>query len=451
MSLTGLAFLLVFAGGLTLSVIRGPVWGLYTYIAVFYLHPPSRWWGVGLPDVRWALVAAAVTLVCVMVRRRDPDKPHFLTRPLAQIFLLFVLWMWIQAPWVISEYHMDGVILFTKYFVLLYLIYEILNDENDVRNFLLAHVVGCFYLGWLAYNLTSGGRLEGVGGPGIDDSNTMAMHLGTGVIVGAMLLMTEKSWRFWLVFLTLPFLLNGMILGNSRGAFLGLFVGGFTLMLLKPPEFTKRFWLFGALGGVLFLMLAHDYFWERISSLTAVTSEEKELDKSAASRLVVVQAQFEMLVDHPMGVGHKGTAVLSPDYISAEFLTSDPYDDNARAARSSHNTVMSVVVDHGIPGIALLIALLVWCRRAIRATTKAAVASVRARGYAAAVACALVTAIVAGMFSPYLKAEIHYWLLSLLMSLEAMLVARRRRSSSDVVSSRGATQSDRRSAHLVHH
>ena len=42
MSLTGIAFLLLYTGGLGAALIRGPKWGLWTYMMVFYLHPPSR-------------------------------------------------------------------------------------------------------------------------------------------------------------------------------------------------------------------------------------------------------------------------------------------------------------------------------------------------------------------------------------------------------------------------
>ena len=59
MSLTGLAFLLAFAAGIGLAVMRHPLFGLYTYIAVFYLHPPSRWWGETLPDLRWSLLGGS--------------------------------------------------------------------------------------------------------------------------------------------------------------------------------------------------------------------------------------------------------------------------------------------------------------------------------------------------------------------------------------------------------
>ena len=50
MSLTALAFVATYAYGLLRAFTSHPGWGLVTYMAVFYLHPPMRWWGASLPD-----------------------------------------------------------------------------------------------------------------------------------------------------------------------------------------------------------------------------------------------------------------------------------------------------------------------------------------------------------------------------------------------------------------
>jgi hypothetical protein len=416
MAATSLAFLILFLGGLGLCVVRGPVWGLYTYVAVFYLHPPSRWWGAFLPDLRWSLVAAAVTFLCVVFRKRSESlRPPFFAHGIAWIFLLYVLWIWIQTPFAVSDTQIEGAVLFTKYFVLMYMIYVIVDSSDRVRDFLLLHVAGCFYLAWLAYTSVGGGRLEGVGGPGIDDSNTMSMQFATGIIAGSVLLMTERGWRFWLPAVSMPFLVNGLMQGSSRGAFLGLVAGGLCLFWLKPRAYRKQFLAFGVLGLLLFAYLANQMFLERMGTLTAVTSDEAELDFSAASRFVIMRAQWQMFLDHPLGAGHEGTAQLSPAYLAPEYLTRGA---DGTLARSSHNTFMSVLVDQGVPGIMLLAMLLVWVWRSIGAVTKRSGTVPRVWGYGAAISAALAVAAVAGQFSPYLKAEVQYWLLGLLLCMK---------------------------------
>ena len=67
MSLTAIGFVGVFALLVVLAFVRHPVWGLYGYMWVFYNHPPARWWGHELPDLRLSLIAAIVTVVAMLI------------------------------------------------------------------------------------------------------------------------------------------------------------------------------------------------------------------------------------------------------------------------------------------------------------------------------------------------------------------------------------------------
>ncbi|MFK8053413.1 MAG: O-antigen ligase family protein [Woeseiaceae bacterium] len=428
MSLTGLLFMMTYLGGLGLAFARGPIFGLWTYMAVFYLHPPSRWWGVGLPPMRWALFAALVTLIALIIQNgRDKKqsnnevRPDFFSHGFSVYFLIFVVWMWLQAPWVLSPVHMDGVILFTKYLLMIYLIYSIVKTEEQIVGTVVVHMVGCVYLGWLAFNAGGGGRLEGVGGPGIDDSNSMSMQLGTAVLGGAALMLRERQWfRLGFLMIMMPLILNGMVQGNSRGAYVGLVCAGLLVWWMKPKDVKARFTLFASVAVVGLLAVAPVTFWERISTLTAATDDDKEFDNSASSRIVIMKAQFEMFADYPLGAGHKGTAELSADYMDDAWLTNSNSDPNAGRARASHNTYLSVMVDHGIVGVILMIMILLWtyrtirkCRRRLRKNSSALLVLVAIGG-------ALTMVGAAGMFAPYLKAEVMYWFLALLMSISVL-------------------------------
>ena len=155
MSLTGLAFLVVYLGGLTLAIVRHPRFGLYTYLAVFYLDPPSRWWGASLPEVRWSMVAALVTMVAALRVKSKADKPSWSSTTPARLLIVFTVWMWIQNAWALAPpEHLEASILFTKYVVLYYLLYTLLDTPEEVGNILLVHVLGCAFLGWLGVFLT---------------------------------------------------------------------------------------------------------------------------------------------------------------------------------------------------------------------------------------------------------------------------------------------------------
>ena len=189
MTLTGLLFMLGFFGGLGLALARHPIYGLYTYLAVFYADPPSRWWGHFLPDLRWSFTAAIVTLIAIWWRLpKIPGRQAWYSTAPAKIMIVFVIWFWILSFWALDlRQHLGAAVLVTKYLAVYYLFYKLADSPGKITGILLAHLAGCLYLGIIAFGADASERLDGVGGPGINDSNTLGMHLATGVAVGAML------------------------------------------------------------------------------------------------------------------------------------------------------------------------------------------------------------------------------------------------------------------------
>lgn len=422
MSLTGSIFMLAFAMSAGLALFVRPIFGLYLYVAVFYLHPPSRWWGEALPEVRWSLVAAVVTLISLYIHRKSsaPQEPGTLLvasrwyeTTIAKGLIAYTLWMWIQAPWVISDAHMSGVILFSKYVLLFYLIVKIIDNMDDLAGFCLAHVIGCAYLGWLIYLAPDGGRLEGVGGPGIDDANTLGMHLATGLFFAAFQMLSTTGWQRWVTVVSIPLILNGIIQTETRGAAVGILAGGLAAIILKPARYRKRFYFFAIMGVLAVLVVANESFIERMQTMRASVSETSEWDNSAKIRVEVAKAQLRMFAEHPLGVGHQGTAILSRDYLDEQLLAGDSGD------RASHNTLLSILVDQGLVGILIFSMMALSIMRMLRQIKR--VERVGLPGhfgfYLAMLGGSIVVIYAAGMFAQYLKAEIQIWVLALLAVL----------------------------------
>jgi hypothetical protein len=422
MSLTGLAFAAAFFGAMGLALFRHPMYGLYAYVAVFYLHPPSRWWGASLPDLRWALLAAAVTLIATWRIPKDPTRESWISMTPAKLLLAYTVWLWIQQAWALSPSDQNDIcILFTKYVVLFYLIYRLVDTPQKVMYFLVAHVMGCAYLGWLAYNARISGRLEGVGGPGIDEANALAMQMSTGVAIAAMLMLGAKGWVRWVSFAAMPFMLNTMVLAGSRGAFVALLGTGMVLWYLKPAKHRGLFYAYGILGAVLFAILANQIFLTRIDTLAAVTQEDATVDRSAESRVVLFKAQWEMAKRYPFGAGHRGTAVLSTQYLDPMFL-SRKYEHGrvTIGQRSSHNTFMTSLVEQGVLGAILFLSLWWWVAKALVRLKRSYAGNLENAQIAtlcAAVGGALAAVLVAGQFVDYLKVEVQFWCMILLACL----------------------------------
>ncbi len=427
------AFVLAFFGCVVLAFARHPIFGLYAYFLAFYIHPPSRWWGAMLPDLRWSFLAGGVAIVAMYAHRRrlsTEQRAWFATVPGAAL-LTFVLWFWIQNGWALAQStHFSASVQFTKYIVAFYLVYRLAHDKGAARSILLLHVGGCFFLGLLCAfaGRDMGDRLNGVGGPGLDDANTLGMYLATGVVVGAMLVLSETGWRRIAAALAVPVMLNGLILTGSRGAFLGMVVGGLVLFYLRPP---KRTWVFvaaGIVGVAGAVSLMDQKFIDRMLSIKAAALESEEMDSSAESRWVIIDAQFRMATQYPHGAGHRGTAELSPIFLDERWLTRASPD--GPAMRSSHNTFMTVLVEQGIPGAIIYGWICLWVLRTVFTLRRLPRQGVPYDTVTpAAASCAAIAVIwTAGHFTDYLIAEVQFWLFAVLAaSVERIRLARQAR------------------------
>jgi hypothetical protein len=423
--LSALAFAAGFAGLAIAAFARHPIYGVFLYLATFYVHPPSRWWSGWLPDLRWALLAAAVAIGATSLHRRTEGdrRGSWLATVPALVLTLYTAWMWVQALWALdSKAHFEATVQMTKYLVAYYLIWRVADTPQRLTDVLLFHVLGCFYLGWVAFNvgLSDGSRLNGVGGPGIDDANSLAMFLGTGAAVGAALLLQVTGWRRWVCIAAIAFILNGMILAGSRGAFLGLIAGGAVLFLLRPPEKRWLFWVFAVVGVASVVSLMDTRFIERMFTVKQAVEDPSAIDGSAENRIVLMEAQLRMFQSYPFGSGHKGTAALSPQYLEEKWLTRRR--DDEPMGRSSHNTFLTTLVEQGIVGAALYGWLSLWGLMTVFRLKLMQWQSVPFQVRSPAMACCAAIAVVwvAGLFTDYLLAEVQVWLFALLASALAL-------------------------------
>lgn len=415
MPLTALGFLALFFGGLFLAFTRHPAYGLFTYEITFYLHPPARWWGESLPDLRWSLLSALVTFFAYLAyARKVPPQHSFLSHGCLKALLLFTLWLWLQLLWALEfDLHFELAVLFTKYLVLLFLILRVLDTPERLRLFLWVHVIGCFIMGWVAYTDYTGGRFEGFGPPNVSEANAGALQLVTGVYTVAALFLYERRWARIALFLAMPFIVNGIITTISRSGFLELGAGGLIFFLFTPPSKKKIVIALSALGVLGALGLTSATYWNRIDTLSSA-GENIEGEDTGYGRVVLMKAQWEMFKAHPFGTGHRGTATLSPLYLPEKYLTGAA----GKRGRSSHNTFMTLLVEQGIFGVFFYVYLVWWTLRTLIRTKRVLREGDPLLALAlTAIAAGLGAIFVGDMFVDYLKLESRYWFIGLLLIL----------------------------------
>ena len=405
---------------IVLALWRYPICGLYFYFLAFYIHPPSRWWGYILPDLRWSLLAAAVTVLALTLHRGrlTPGRASWVATGPGLILCIFVFYLWLQLLWAVDfEEHGAATVQYTKYILTFHLMYRLSDTPRKIWSLLGIHVAGCTFLGWLCFSAGRGGgdRLDGVGGPGIDDANTLGMMMVTGFVVGAMLFLYAKGWRRIGWVLGLPLMLNGMVLAGSRGAFLGLFGGLVVVYFLRPP---KQAWVFVAaavLGVGLGVRVVDQQFIDRMLTVKTAVKGDGPIEASAESRLFIVEAQVKMFASYPFGAGNKGTAALSPQYLDESLLARG---GDRVGVRSSHNTFMTFLVEQGILGVILFVWAILWGLGTVFQLRRMQKQGAPPELVAPAAACcaALAVVLVSGNFTDYLLAEVQIWMFALLLS-----------------------------------
>ena len=107
-----------------MALARHPIFGVMTYVLLFYVSPSDRWWGQGVTvGFRWALIAAVVTSIAIVIHRPQQPAIALLRQPLMWGYMAFVTWVALQSFWAISpDVHSELVIYYLKYIVAMYLI-----------------------------------------------------------------------------------------------------------------------------------------------------------------------------------------------------------------------------------------------------------------------------------------------------------------------------------------
>ena len=428
MSIPALLFLAAFLAGCFFAFARHPIYGLMTYVAVFFLNPPSRWWGQGLLSYgRWAVMAAFVTLLAVLLSRKL--KPPHIPMPRHAAFVLYLLftaWLMLQSAWAMDALeHRELLSYYLKFVIVFFLVYRCIDSDKHLVMVMWTFVAGCFYFGWIAWTTYEGGRFEGFGGPGTAEANAGALVCVTGVFTGSVLFLNSKSWRERAALIVMiPFILNALVTTGSRSGFLALTVGGIVFNYFTPKQHRKWVRRLSVIAVALFLSLAGGIFWSRMQTIEHAGADIEGVD-TGGGRLEIIEAQWRMFKEYPLGCGATCTAVLSTQYIDAKFLT-DSGMGGGPMVRASHNTFMTMLTEHGIPGATFYIMLLLWILSRVRRLGKAY--QTEDHGMMAAllpgVAAVLLGITVGDMFVTHARLEVRIWFIGILMAMYNLMVAR---------------------------
>jgi O-antigen ligase len=140
--------------------------------------------------------------------------------------------------------------------------------------------------------------------------------------------------------MTTAFVVNTLILVQSRGSFLAIGVGVIATVFLSGTKYRKKILALMMIGVIGFAGLADRSFWERMQT---IETDEETMDKSASGRVEAWKAALSMFEAHPFGVGEGNFIALVGEY------------NPSIPGKDTHNTFFKCLAELGIQGIAVLL------------------------------------------------------------------------------------------------
>ena len=416
MSLFALLFVIVFFGGVAVTLFYSGAAAFILYQLVYFLNPDDRWWSAYIPGISYSLFTALLMMAMLGLGYRKYSRISPWSRqPIIKWLIALVISYFVANLWALNpQAHHEFTIYYIKMIVIILVAYKLIHSERMLDASIWAYIIGATYIGYLATitGRNSGNRVEGIGMADAPEANGVAAAL---VPAGALLMYYAwlGSWKVKLLCVACGALIaNGLVLINSRGAFLGVVVGsGAYLCCMMFSEYRRKgqramavFIAAAGLSGALYVTDAQ--FWERMQTLQDLESRE-----SGSGRVTFWLTTFDMLEDHPMGMGVQGYNQLASLYMDAETR-------GGVVNRSVHSLWFQGLSEVGPVGFFFFIALLVSLYKISEKAKQFVVADGDNTQYfkLLALQCGLISYLVAGTFINQFRAEILYWMILLTAS-----------------------------------
>lgn len=299
--------------------------------------------------------------------------------------------------------------------VIMLVAFYFLDTEKKIELGLIFFILGAAYIGYegMVVGRNAAGRVEGIGTVDSPEANTIAAS-----IVPVISLITYFGWiGGWkakaMAAVCGLLVANGLILINSRGAFLGgaLSLGYFLSVMMFSKYKLPKQRLFSVL--LIFVItaavirLVDETFIERMSTLSEQTTIKDE--GSGSRRVHFWLATFDLLNDHPLGAGIYGYDTLSPIYLDPKFLG----EEFGSAARAVHSLWFQALSEVGWIGFAAFVFLLVSLYRHLRRAKQILIAKNKLKQYylLIAIEAGMLGFLVSCSFINMFRSQILYWML----------------------------------------
>jgi len=324
MSVSSLIFVALYIFGTFRSVIGLTAWGFFTYQIVYFANPGIRWWSDSLPDIPYSMITVGCMAITVILRLKQLSFRIRDIPPLIWMLAILSIYVAITPIAVAPEEHTRSVSEFFKLCLIMVLAFMLLNSMHILRKSLWIFACGAAYIGLIAYQVgrNGQGRVEGIGMVDAPEANGIAAAMAPPLAFLLINLATGTPRQRVAAAVLGAVLVNGLILINSRGAFLAVLAGcGYVAFKLYYSKFQTALQRLAVvltivigLGGAF--ALTDDTFWSRMGTLQKV----EDGSASGSHRVGMWMSTFDLVSDYPLGAGVKGFHTLSPIYVDPSLF-----------------------------------------------------------------------------------------------------------------------------------
>lgn len=336
--------------GLFIGSLYRPIFGVLGYLAVYMTYDPDIWWGTTFQQYlpRPSIVAMSF-LVLGSVIHFKKLKWSLTLREIELYLFLGLVWLSSlvfgigMAP--DNWFYLDKI---TKVFIFIFFFIRVVNSESNYKLVIWTFILGAVFLAFQAHSVSggrfAGGRLEDLGGIDFHESNGLAAFMSIGMILLSTQMLGDSIYRKVIDVIGIAFLLNVIIMSQSRSIFVGLLMGGIYAVIRAPKPYRKQVYICLLLGLVLFSLLVSKKFIDRVETMQSGLGTGQQ---EALSRLNYWKASLSIFEDYPMGVGIKNFEKIVPAY------------DPSNKGMDAHNSYVLCYCEAGILGILLFLTIIV--------------------------------------------------------------------------------------------
>lgn len=408
-------FYSVSASGLYFSLFRSPAYAFVLYEVMYFFTPQFRWWGYMAPNISYSfyIVLLMIGLMLVNIKRLQQNKllaiPQF-----RWVYISVALYLIASFYAVSPQLHLEFAINYLKLAIIISVAYKLVDSIVKLDHILYAYIFGAWYIGFITYQAgrNASGRVEGIGTISAPDTNDIAAAIAPTVVLCLYYFWSSNKWiGKILAVIAGVFIANGLILINSRGAFLGVIISIsyfmcymlFSSLQKKNQKTIAVAIIIAGLAGTA--VIVDDSAISRFTSISNTEWDEEQ--ETGKTRMFFWLAAWEMAKDHPLGTGFLGFNHYAPLYIQENV------DTGEHRNRSVHSSWFESLSETGYLGLLAFLMIfycafktLSQCKKRLRSLSK-----VDDYFKVIAIQAALLSFIISMSFINRMKAEVLYWLI----------------------------------------